>query len=596
MIEKVSFLIFFMAVFARSAVFNAWDDNKGLEDQTISSKISSKKFVLKVASLTDDGKSYKDFTGTVCVKLRDKKGVFNSGWINLQFDGDSYKSVAFKVDKAVGDDNSLRAEMEYDEKKGLTCPLENGGLSKESFFSDAFCVRPYRFGFFLKDKMFISQKEYFFEKALKALDYEGNVVENYEKSLVLEYEKLNRKGDVDGSLAGNLKSLKISFKKGEGDIKLYFDDTAFLRLILKDDDFCKEDRKDTALKDREIYGEEKVFFKIDRFSLSFLKKPFIKDAFSDFTYLSRDLNHSASFCNLSVSIKAEGARGEILKNYKDPKDIYFADPLDINATLSVSVRENLLKKDFPNSFVKEPIPFKDGEAVLRYEDAKFNYAKDYLRPKNPFFVRGKDCNISIEVEDGVYKSAKGKAFSKFDNEALFYYASFEVGDLKSDLKEVSHEAFIDVYCDKECDKYFKNFEERRINWFLNEDDNETSLDKTDFFPKPSVSMKDTVSPYVGIKEVEKADGGVVRFKVFSTSSESLSSYIHIKIPSWLWHGSYYDYNFSLDSDCSFHPCFLYIRSVNGKSGVKDIESGKYEETAGGEYNGTIKKRFLKVFR
>ncbi len=597
MIKKISFLILSISIFSYAAVFGIWDRDGDIKKQTISSKISSKKFALTIASLTKDKKEYEDFTGTVCVNLKDKKALFKFDWVNLQFDKEFKKEAVFKVKEAIGDDNYLKVVVEYSEEKNQKCPLKKTiDKKRDSFTSDSFCVRPYKFAFFLKDKTFISQKRYLLRDAVKALDYEGNIIKNYEKRLSLKYEKLNRKRDVDTSLAGDLKVSDISFKKGVGDIEFYFNDTAFLRFILKDSEFCKEDKKDTSLKDRTIYGNDEVFFKLDHFSLSFIKKPVIKNAFSLFTYFSNDLNHSASFCNLSISIAAKGKENETLKNYKDPKDLYFANPLDINVTLLVNPKKDILKKDFPASFLKKSIAFKNGEGILEYKDAKFNYKKDYLHPKNPFFIEGADANISIKINDSLYKDAKGEIFSYFAKKALFYYASFSVDDLKTGSKEITHKAFIDIYCDKGCEKYFNDFEERRINWFLNEDDNYTVLDLKDFFPKPSVSMKDTVSMYVGVKDLQRAKNGVIEFKIFNTSPKSLSSYIHIGIPSWLWHSSYYDYDFSLSSDCSSHPCFLYLYSLGNSGNFKEIETGNYEGVEIGEYNGTIKKRFLKVFR
>jgi len=585
--------IFYFCLYGYGAVFNAWDDSKDIENQTISTKVVSKKFSLIIASLSDDKKKYEKFSGTVCVRVEDKNGVLLSDWQELNFSDEYRKEISFIVKKAVGGKNFARVRIEYDFDKNKKCPLTS--LEKyKSFLSDSFAVRAYKFEFLLKDKVFVAQKRYLFKEALKALDFEGDVIEDYERTLSLGYKKLNREKKEDDSLAGELKISKALFEKGRADMEFYFDDTAFVKFIARDLTFSDVDKKDTSLKDREIYGEKIVFFRADSFYLSFPSRPFIKNAFKNFTYFSNDLNHSASFCDFSVKIEAKGEEGGILRNYQDPKKLYFANNLEINASLKVSPEKGLILKRSPSSYKSYDLVFKEGIGILRYKNAIFNYERDRSRPKNPLSVNGRDCNISFSIKDEKFESVKGKIFSDFEKKALFVYGRVETEDIKTDLNDTKHKIFIDVYCDKDCGKFFKNFEERSIGWFLNKDDNYTVI--SDFRPKPSPSLKDTVSPYVGIKNIEKAKEGVVKFSIFNTSLESLSSYIHIDIPSWLWHSPYYDYNYSLSSDCSSHPCFLYLYSPLKKKDFKDIESGNYKGVDLEEFNGSIKNRRLKVFR
>ncbi len=215
--------------------------------------------------------------------------------------------------------------------------------------------------------------------------------------------------------------------------------------------------------------------------------------------------------------------------------------------------------------------------------------------KNPFFAKGKESTVYIKIEDLIYK-AKGEIISNFQKDALFFFAKCSFKDLKTNKNPSSNQIYIQIYCNKDCKNYFKNFEESEINWFINRYDNSTYIPLNSFLPKTSPSLKNDFAPFIGVKEVKKANRGEINFKIFTNKKKNSFAYFHINIPTWLWKSDYFPYSFSNQSSCATHPCFKYIyTSPSFKK--REIASGKEESiNLIKDINISIEKRYLKVFR
>ncbi len=551
------------------ANFDAWDsENK----KSISTKTANKSFALTVVSLDNKG-NFKKISKEICVRIKSKD--FFSTWKKIFFSNEYKKEIFLKSPKI-----TKKAKIEIKE-----CDSDK---IYESL--DSFAIKPYKFELFIP-KILKSQKEYFFKKAVKAVDFKG-MVTSYQNSLKLKYEKLNRELKRDKNLSGVLKTSTLYFNNGKADLKISFDDTANIQIILEDSEFAKIDAKDTPLKEREIKTKITIFFKIDHFLLSFLSLPLIENNDKNYTYLSNDLNMSAKLRNLSFLIEAKGEQNKTLLNYKAPKDKYFANKIEIKREISINPSKDLLIEEQNTSFIKDII-FKDGKGIVNLKDICFNYKRDYKNPKNPFFVYGKDINISIKTNDNIFKEAKGEIFGNFYKKALFFYGKLETKDLKTDKNLSNHSAFVEIFCKKECDRYFQNFEENRINWFINRFDNQTFLKS--LIAKISPVMKDSFSYFVGIKNIKRAQKGEIKFQIFTNKNIKSLSFIHIDIPKWLWFGRYI-YSFSNDSSCANHPCFQYIYNPPFKKSFY-LKSGEdKEKNFINDLNVSIEKKYLKVYR
>ncbi len=597
-----AFWILFTALSVNATVFDAWDtvkitSKKDSGKRKISTKITGKTFELTVASLSKDKKEYKEFNGTVCIKAIDKKGILKTKWHKLLFKNEKQKNIKLLINEAVGGENEAKIEFDWMENKDTTCPITAQIKDTLTKSSDSFSIKPQKFIFIYpkQNESLISQHHYKFKKAIKALSFDGkSTVKTYNASFELKFEKRDRNMKIDNALKGDLKSQKPNFKNGVSDLDFSFTDTAMVTLVAEDKKWCKIDEKDTKEEERTIYAEVNVSFALDHFELSFLNPPTIENNSTGFTYLSNDLNMSASLKNLSLKITAKGEQNAILQNYQDPKEKYFANNLNINSNISITPKDKLLLADEPKPLLDHNLSFSKGNAVLDYKTVRFNYKKDYKNPINPFVVKGKECNISIDINDTKYPHAKGKIKKAFEKEALFYYARVETFDLKTDSNKTKNKIYIEVYCDKNC-LGFKNLEQRSIDWYINKNDGFS--DNVLFYPRISISYNDAVAPYCAVKNTNTAKG-VITFDVINTIQKDNSAYFHIDIPSWLWSSRYYDYGFDVpNSNCAKHPCFHYSFKNGSKTSSKEIKTGKYQGIdLLDDHNTSIKNRYLKVLR
>ncbi len=566
------FFMFISFLSVMKAGFDAWDIDKNINERAISTKIAGKDFFITIASLDDKNKNFKKIKDKVCIRIKTEN--LTSPWREIEFKNEEKKNILLNYP-------DIAKEAKIEIKK----------CSKNRIYksSDSFAIRAFKFVISIP-KTLISQKSYFFKNAIKAVNYKGKTV-NYENSPNLNYKKLNRKLKEDNTLKGVLKTESLKFKNGTANLNIFFSDTANVEIEIKDSNFSNIDKKDTPLFQRETLSKEILFFKIKKFSLSFLNPPSFENNDTNYTYLSNDLNMSARASNLSFEIKALGEKNQTLFNYKDPKDIYFANKIKIEKSLSIKPFKDLIIKDKNSSFIKD-IFFKDGKAKVILKDIPFNYKRDFKRPKNPFFAKGKDSTIYIKTEDLIYKT-KGEIISNFQKNALFFFAKCYFKDLNTNKTPSLNQGYIQIYCDKDCKNYFKNFEESEINWFINRYDSSTYFSVNSFLPKISPSLKDDFAFFTGVKEIKKANKGEIDFKIFTNKRRSAFAYFHVNIPSWLWKSDYFSYSFSNKSSCATHPCFKYIYTPPS---FKQKTYKKESMDLIKDINVSIEKKYLKVFR
>ncbi len=566
----ISLIILILSDFANAGL-DAWDYKD--KQRYISTKIEAQKFSLTVASLDENNENFQKYSGYVC--LRVKSPSYTSPWKKIYFKNQTKKRIDLTINRSIGGKESAAIEL----KKVENSCLENSRIYESS---DKFTIRPLKF-VFSAPKNLKSQKRYLFKNAIKAINAKGEISKSYNfDNLTLSYTKRDRNLKPDSSLKGELKSKPITFKEGVSDLEISFSDTANILLKLIDENYCKIDKESPS----SIKGEADINFLIDHFNLQFISPPSFKNAHENYTYLSNDLNMSAFIENLSLIIEAAGEANKTLFNYKDPKDRYFANLLDINQTALISPSKDLIAKEANLTLFDQNISFKDGKAKIDLKKILFNYERNESLPKNPFFTN-KESNITVTLKDTLTK-AKGKIFAHIEKSALFFYAKTQTKDLKTDKNPSKNEILIEIYCKKDCDKYFKNFEEEEINWFINRKDNQTSLFSYDFVPKNSPFLN---SDPLNMKiQNIKTENGEIKFNILSKNSKSISAYFHINIPSWLWKSDYYGYSFEQNSSCAQHPCFKYLYIKNSSANPSKNET-LLEDT-----NISVEKRYPKVFR
>ncbi len=478
---------------------------------------------------------------------------------------------------------------------------------KESNSSDDFAVRPDTILFLQPeaDANLTAERSYLFTSALKAVLSDGTTAApDYNTSLTPIGVKYMRNGEQNSSLAGTLSSSPSAFADGSADLNVSFGDVAIVSIRFNDVGWASVDSDDTPPQSRRIYGERNVTFIPKRFDLQFLSAPTMEDndTANRFTYISNDLNMSAWARSLTVVVTAVGEKSSTMKNFSNPSDRLFADPVDISPLLNLPAKHSVARYTAaPSAQSGADIGFDSGEAFVNYADVPFNYDRSFDTPLDPFFISGSEANISVTVTDSRYPAVGGSIFSVFDGNATFYYGRLRADDVITTQPSVEKSVEIEVY-DSSGSALVSDFRQNSLRWFRNKKHTGPSSGR---IAEANVTLGLTLdsgsdtSVSIGYSTF---GSGFVVMELNNTSGLRKSRTVHMGVESWLWYaprGFGLPYSYAPSSDCASHPCFLYSFEVKGSA--TGVASGDFNgsdfDTGPIDANATIRrKEGVKLFR
>ncbi len=478
---------------------------------------------------------------------------------------------------------------------------------KESNSSDDFAVRPDTVIFLqpAADANLTAERTYLFASALKAVLSDGTTAApDYNTTLTPAGVKYMRNGEQNSSLAGTLSFSPSTFADGLADLNVSFGDVAIVSIRFNDTGWASVDSDDTPPQSRRIYGERNVTFIPKRFDLQFLSAPTMEDndTANRFTYISNDLNMSAWARNLTVVVTAVGEKNSTMKNFSNPADRLFSDPVDISPLLNLPAKHSAARYTAaPSAQSGADIGFDSGEAFVNYADVSFNYDRSFDTPLDPFFVSGSEANISVAVTDSRYPAVTGSLFSVFDGNATFYYGRLRADDVITTQPSVKKSVEIEVY-DSGGSPLVSGFRQNSLRWFRNKKHTGPSSGKiVDANVTLGLSLNSGSDTTVST-DYSTFGSGFVVMEINNTSGLRKSRTVHMGIDSWLWYapsGFGKPYSYAPSSDCASHPCFLYSYEVRGVAA--GVESGDFNgsdfDTEPIDANATIRrKEGVKLFR
>jgi hypothetical protein len=471
------------------------------------------------------------------------------------------------------------------------------GESKESNSTDTFSIRP--------DKFILTNlptgsltAEHNYTIRANALNSDGSTItEDYDISITPSHKKYFRDNSDGSTLDGTFEpTVNFSFSDGvSADTYLNFNNVGKIGLELNDTVWAEVDSDDTPLIDRTIYIEQNLTFIPYNFDINYTATPTMTN-YDDgvFTYFANTPTQmGAKLTNLDVTITAVGENGGVMTNYQNPQATYFANNSDF--VLGLSVENNpTISSDINESSTDKDLGFALGVATLTYADLDFNYGRERNITKEPITINGNSSDINITVIDHIDTEVNATKVQTFDGNATFYYGRILFEDIKTTDTPTSGNSKILIYATSPIG----TFKQESSSWYLNEDDNITSLQTTDLYPRKRRNYDSTdLVGDTSASTVSTITAGEFSYDVIrADTTKSLKAIYHIETPTWLWYSRYNDYSFIPTSNCSQHPCFEYIFQSpnNSTSGIRsgDFNGTKFQQNL----NTKIKKRAIKLLR
>ena len=509
--------------------------------------------------------SYKDLRFRV-VYIQSTDACFNDissiiNNFNPSTVGDKFKNCGSCSDicqQSLGQCKSLD-NCENGVSKCLNCVF-NSANTKTVCSRDNFAVRPNNFIIETNSSKVKAGDE--FNLTIKALDYNGNIVSNYEENLTINGGNSPTLEDLDlntskGAITQKLNSITRNprFYNGIATITLTYPEVGDLDINISEingSEFAKVDEKDTPQNNRLIKKADiNLTFIPYKFNISAIYKNY-KDF--NFTYISNDLNMSSL---LEINITSVNKAGNITKNYS--KNLYAN---DVNLTI---VHTNIDNKILSNKNLDEE-----------------NSSQFSLLINKNYFIQGKNqedilLNINRKYDEVIepinFTIDKIKVEDKEDNlttendlneSNLFIYGRIDIPNISGYGNELNT-----TY---QYEYWTKN------GWILNKEHNSSLLG--------DVNLSKSIYNFVNLN-VFNIYNGEENVTFYTTHALPYSTKIHLSIPSWLWYNplatTYKDPSVN-NKDCLTHPCeSITFNKDNsgwggiGKNNVKSSESNRTVE-------------------
>ncbi len=576
--------------------FDAWDTFRNINDRNISTKISAQDFNLVLASLTETNDDYQEFNGTLCTQIIDTKhaNVSKTPWIKTLFSDSNTSVVAYRVYSAL---EEARVFMKWQKDSDVACNAmveDNSTLS-----SDAFAVRPENFTCNIDTGVLVAELDYPFRVTATQFATTNATPDYNTSNVMITPNRYMNNSERNDSLVGNFSTTNIfPFKDGNSSSSgtLSFSDVAIIGIDINDSTWANIDSDDTLLSDRIIHSECNRTFGADHFDVV-LAMPEMENNTTNFTYLSNDLNMSASVKNLNVHLSAKGKNGGILKNYKVPQSHFFAKNIDITPSLTLpdAPHGSAISIDNPPIESNTILNFDEGSVDINYTNVRFNYPRIYKEPQNPFLINGADANYSVNVVENANSDVNGSNSTLVNANATFYFGRLHPKDVKTSEDPAVTNIEIEVY-DKNSGNFVNTFRRNSLHWYRNEDHNSNSEGNVSSISAMNTMTLSATSVFdIAQSDISSASNGLINVTIAKRTGRY---FLHVKTQPWLWYapdGFGNAYDDSVNSQCTDHPCFSYTAKDIVLN--RDVSSGTFSGSDVVEKpRGDYIKKGIKVFR
>ncbi len=453
-----------------------------------------------------------------------------------------------------------------------------------------------------------------FDITFEALDLGGNNATDYNETKVDGSFTVDYNETKPGCKTGILDYDDIDFTNGLAqDVDANYSEVGEVNITIREivgSEFAKVDGDDTPEADRLIMEADRVI-SVDahHFELNATMQDF--DVLNRFTYLSRDLNMSAS---IDIDIAAKNKQNETTENFIDAcyaKDVdiafrhsavdsdhldnllyYYTDADENDSSVTSTGKNDMVQLTYPkaNFSTANSRVSADGTTKLTI---RFNFDRNASKPVEPF-----DQNITyLRVMQG---SVNSVGYENTDGNATFYYGRLVADDLFTSEDMSGHFYRVEVYAATPSDTHVADFNRTSVRWYINKL-HDTIQDGNVSACKVTVSsrlneMSDSGVTVAGYDDAP--DDGVNPFTVSNVPPKR--RVIHLDASPWLWYvpegfGGDYLYDESdARSDCTRHPCFIYTRTGNGVGA--GVSSGAFSGSDFGVRESNVTRRGVKVFR
>ena len=511
-----------------------------------------------------------------------------SSWNKLLFNNVKSLSTAFTINNAIGGSDSAGIDLHWVVNQNTTCPLMTE--TNTTHASDRFSVRPASFGLSAPNATAAVD----FNLTFSAPNFTAGASNGYNETVTNSFDLSiaeHNTSCITGTFSTPV-STGWSFSNGSKILSTKYSEVGILDINLSDTGkpcasrYTKIDCDDANVSDGTNWTANLLPIGTTQIQITVKPHHFDLNATlsnstnSNFTYLSTDLNMSAS---LNLNVTAKNGDGNVTKNYSKgcyaknttltlphstvpnplTKILYHENISGIDSNISKSSNIQL---DFNKTV------FTQGTAPLTL---LLNFDRNSSSLLNPF-----DFNLtsaSISDSDGVIGN------SSPSGTATFAYGRTRAYDIKTDQSLTPNPIEFEVYSSTSTG-YVTGMPQSVLHWYRNLN-HDASAQGSILLGGFSAG---TTSPSVNVSSAPQ--DGLQLISIASSSNQT----VHLAVPSWLWYSPNQNYNYS--ADCTKHPCFDYqffTTSVN----TSGIQSGTFQ---GSDFTlspaKTIIKKGVKVFR
>ena len=535
--------------------FDAWDTWRSIDDRNISTKIVSDTFDLTIASLNEDGTDYQEFNGTVCATA-------DNNTSKAFFDEQNTTTLSFLVSKAKKD---IKLVLSWKKDVNDDCPLTDEDNSTSS--TDNFAVRP---EYYMIDtnttQLYAGEDFTIYYKALDSND-ENSSDYNSSSGFILDANKT-----LEG--CGDVTFATPTFSDGGNTTIENFDTIGDINLTIKDSNdsnsWAAVDMDDTNDSQRLIESKS-IIMTLKPYDINITALHLVKSTEKDWLYMAKDINDMN--ITLKPTIGVFSKNGVKLKEYNVTcyaEDVNVTFYYDVNRSddLNLTLDGNLTSLDNSITDINKTLQisqklFVEGEANSSYS---FGIDRVYESEKNVTTVMLQELNITTDT------SAKYENGLSSEDNTTFYYAKLYPQDLSTAKTSDTTTAKVLIYNTTQVSTY----KEELLHWYIYTPHQESDGNITKLVSSSSTSK--TLNDTDGISASSSyEDDGNFAISVDNANEKESTYFIHLDTQNYLWHvpkGFGKDYNESVGSSCSEHPCFEYKYGTNNTedSGVMSGET------------------------
>ena len=557
--------------------FDAWDTWRNLNDRNISTKVVSQSFELTIASFNEDGTDYEEFNGTVCSRVLDINDNNLTDWVKTYFNDKNTSDQTvdgnpdFNVTKA---NRNVKINIKW--VKNINYPNCDFNEDNETNATDNFAIRPDKFTLNITTTPLIAGSD--FNLTAKALDESGNEADDYNETKGSSFD-VDANITSSGCTKGAFLLDDFNFTDGiKEDINGSYDDVGELNITIKEingSEFAVVDADDTNDTQRLIEQNSTVVTFIPH-HFAIVNYNFTRNnPDEEWRYMAdvEDANISIAFRveakneqnnttkNFDAACAAEdvGVKIDFSVSNNDANVSYFE---SINNITTTGHDRNLSNIDFAGTI--DDSNFTDGNS------SEVIYALNVYRvfdePKEPRTITVQEINTTSST-------VKNIGLAPENNNSKFYYARLYTQDLSTSETTDTVKAKVLVY-DTSNDAYVSGLQEELTHWYYYKPQNEPSngdiiaLNVSSSITKKS-SNEDDISATSSFD-----NNGSFTISVENPGENRSTHYIHLDVSPWIWYvyqGFGSDYNDSVGSECTSHPCIKY--NYHKESNGNGVNSG-----------------------